>query len=293
MLGLLSRKESKSILKTASDDADTLSLAHESKNSLDLPDGESVTTSKLDSREFEFDFELINTAAYRKVFNKARSNLPPEKGSRVHSPPHAPTSSSAIAPVTVGLRSINAHAVIHPVVASQKNEPFISRPNFSFRDIRSHSVIPKDTTEAAGDGAGGMREEQHDADSENQPESTSKKSEFWIGEYSVDTTIGTGGKGITSGQSKQLTFFKDYYSEDKIYPYNKVASVWAYLPRASDEFILERGDMFKVVGIWDDGWATGYQLNERAEEYNGEYTVQKHSLVSCGELKAFPVSYSL
>ena len=293
MLGLLSRKESKSILKTASDDADTLSLAHESKNSIDLPDGESVTTSKLDSREFEFDFELINTAAYRKVFNKARSDLPPNKASRVHSPPHAPTSSSASAPVTVGLPSINAHAVIHPVVASQKSEPLISSPNFSFRDIKSPSVIPKDTTEAAGDGTGAMREEEHDADSENQPESTSKKSVFRIDEHSVDTTIGTGGKCINSGQSKHLTFFKDYYSEDKIYPYNKVVSLYSYLPRASDEFILERGDMFKVVGIWDDGWATGYQLNERVEEYNGKYKVRKHSLVSCGELKAFPVSYYL
>ena len=208
----------------------------------------------------------------------------------MHSPPHAPTSSSASAPVTVGLPSINAHAVIHPVVTSQESEPFISRPNLSFRDIRSHSVIPKDTTEAAGDGTGGMREEEHDAHLENQPESTSKKSEFRIGESSIGTSNGTGGKGITSGQSEQLTLFKDYYSEDEIHLNDKVATLWAYVPRASDEFTLERGDMLKVVGIWDDGWATGYQLNERAEEYNGEYTVQKYSLVSCGKLKAFPVS---
>lgn len=251
-------------MKTASDDADTLTLAHESKNSIDLPDGESVTTSKLDSMEFEFDFELINTAAYRKVFNKARSNLPPEKGSRVHSPPHAPTSSSASAPVTVELPSFNTHA-----------------------------VITKDTTEAAGDGTGGMREEEHDADSENQPESTSKKSEFRIGEHSVGTTIGIGGNGITSGQSVHLTFFKDYYSEDNIYPYDKVACVRAYHPRAPDEFILERGDMLKVDGIWDDGWAVGVKLNERAEDYDREYKVQKDSQALSGEPKAFPVSYSL
>ena len=292
MLGLLSRKETKSILKTASDDADTLSLAHESKNSIDLPDGESVTTSKLDSREFEFDFELINTAAYRKVFNKARSNLPPDKGSRVHSPPYAPTFSSASAPVNVELPSINAHAVIHPVVASQKSEPFISRPNSSFQDIKSHSVIPKDSTEAAGDGTGEMREEEHGANSENQPDSTSIKSVFRIDEHSVDTTTGTEGKGITSGQSKQLTFIKDYYSEDNIYPCNKVATVWAYLPRASDEFTLEQGDVFQVVGIWNDGWATGYRLNQRAEAYEWGFKIQ-NSFESCGELKAFPVSYYL
>ena len=85
MLGLLSRKESKSILKTASDDADTLSLAHEKNASFALSDGESVTTSKLDDKEFEFDSEIINTAAYRKVFNKARSKLPPKKGTRSQS----------------------------------------------------------------------------------------------------------------------------------------------------------------------------------------------------------------
>ena len=180
MFGLLSRKESKSILKTASDDADTLSLAHESNISIGLPDGESVATSKLDDRQFDFDFEIINTATYRKVFNMARSKIPPKNGSRAYSPPQASTSGSANAPETVELPSINAHAAIHPVVASKESEPFSSRPNASSRDIRSHSILPKDSVEAAGE---------HDADSENQPESTSKKSEFRIGEYDVGTTI--------------------------------------------------------------------------------------------------------
>lgn len=198
MLGLLSRKESKFILKTASDDADTLSLAHESNASISLRDDESVTTSKLDGREFDFDFEVINTAAYRKVFHKARSKLSRKKGSAVYSPPHAPTSSGASAPETVGLSSINAHAVIPSVVASQESEPSSSRPNASSRDIRSHSVLPKDSAEAAeaaDDGTGRMREEDHDADSENQPELTSKESEVRIGGYSVSTTIGTGRRG--------------------------------------------------------------------------------------------------
>ena len=195
MLGLLSNKESKTILRTASDDADTLSLAHESNTSTGLPDGESVTTSKLDSREFEFDFEIINTAAYRKVFNKARSKLPPEKGSRVYSPPHAPTSSGAGVPETVGLPSINALAVIHSGVTSQKSEPSSSHPNVSSQDIRSHSVLPMDSADAVDDGTGGMRDEEHDADSENQPESNSKESEVRISGYSVGTTVGTGRRG--------------------------------------------------------------------------------------------------
>ena len=61
-----------SILKTASDDADTLSLAHENNNIVGLPDGESATTSKLGGTEFDFDLEIINTATYQ------RSSIMPE-----------------------------------------------------------------------------------------------------------------------------------------------------------------------------------------------------------------------
>ena len=108
-------------------------------------------------------------------------------------------------------------------------------------------------------------------------------------------------EGLASGQSEQLPFFKDYYSDDDIHPNDKVATLWAYSPRAGDEFELERGDMLKVVGIWDDGWATGVRLNERAEDYVGKHKAQRDSGVSngsgrgespppSGELKAFPVS---
>lgn len=110
-------------------------------------------------------------------------------------------------------------------------------------------------------------------------------------------------EGISSGQSEQLPAFRDYYSQDEIHPNDKVATLWAYQPRAGDEFALERGDMLKVVGIWDDGWATGVRIDERAEEYVGKDKIQRDSGVSngsgrkgespppSGEIKAFPVSY--
>ena len=118
---------------------------------------------------------------------------------------------------------------------------------------------------------------------------------------------GSGGQnsspeGVASGQSEQLPFFKDYYSQDEIHPNDKVATLWAYQPRAADEFELERGDMLKVVGIWDDGWATGVRINDRAENYDGKHKMQRDSGVSNGsgdkggspplngEIKAFPVS---
>ncbi|KAF2018609.1 hypothetical protein BU24DRAFT_100685 [Aaosphaeria arxii CBS 175.79] len=106
--------------------------------------------------------------------------------------------------------------------------------------------------------------------------------------------------GVASGQSEQLQFFKDYYSQDDIHANDIVATLWAYQPRANDEFELERGDMLKVVGIWDDGWATGVRVSETAEEWEARKQVQRDSGVSNGsrkskiedsesEIKAFPL----
>ncbi|KAF9881745.1 SH3 domain-containing protein [Colletotrichum karsti] len=108
-------------------------------------------------------------------------------------------------------------------------------------------------------------------------------------------------QGMASQQSEQLPFFKDYYSQDDIHPGDRVATLWAYQPRAPDEFTLERGDMLKIVGIWDDGWATGILLDERADEWESRRQAQRDSGVSntsgrrdesppvSGEIKAFPL----
>jgi hypothetical protein len=109
-------------------------------------------------------------------------------------------------------------------------------------------------------------------------------------------------QAVASQQSEQLPFFKDYYSQDDVHPGERVAVLWAYQPRAPDEFALERGDMLKVVGIWDDGWATGIMMDERAEEWEARRQAQRDSGVSntsgrgrdisppvSGEIKAFPL----
>lgn len=109
-------------------------------------------------------------------------------------------------------------------------------------------------------------------------------------------------QGVASQQSEQLPFFKDYYSQDDIHPGDRVAVLWAYQPRAADEFALERSDMLKVVGIWDDGWATGIMMDERADEWEARRAAQRDSGVShtsgrgrdisppvSGEIKAFPL----
>ena len=122
-----------------------------------------------------------------------------------------------------------------------------------------------------------------------------------LDDYSSPNTEGqvSSPEGVTSGQSEQLPFFKDYYSQDEIHPNDKVSVLWAYQPRAGDEFELERGDMLKVVGIWDDGWATGVRIHERAEDYDPKRKAHRDSGVSnssrredtspSGELKAFPL----
>ena len=114
-------------------------------------------------------------------------------------------------------------------------------------------------------------------------------------------------EGLASGQSEQMSHFKDYYSQDDIRPNDTVAVLWAYQPRANDEWELDRGDMLKVVGIWDDGWATGIKLRERAEEWEARRQGNRDSGVSNGssrrptstepvpdgEIKAFPVRLPL
>lgn len=105
-------------------------------------------------------------------------------------------------------------------------------------------------------------------------------------------------EGVSSNQSEQLAFFKDYYSQDEIRPSDVVSTLWAYQPRANDEFELERGDMLKVVGIWDDGWATGIKLTDRADSWDSRRPLQRDSGMSAasrsvmpvdGEIKAFPL----
>ena len=97
-----------------------------------------------------------------------------------------------------------------------------------------------------------------------------------------------------TGQSEQLNFFGDYYSQEEIHPGDLVSTLWAYQPRAQDEFDLDRGDMLKVVGIWDDGWATGVRVRQRAEDWRDPH---RDSGMSSGasspetdnEVKAFPL----
>jgi hypothetical protein len=135
---------------------------------------------------------------------------------------------------------------------------------------------------------------------------SSRRSDFVL-DSSPD--YGSSPEGMASGQSEQMSHFKDYYSNDDIRTGDLVSTLWAYQPRAGDEWELDRGDMLKIVGIWDDGWATGYKMNERFEDWELKRNPNRDSGVSNisatktgglpgvgevpkGEIKAFPVCYS-
>ena len=100
----------------------------------------------------------------------------------------------------------------------------------------------------------------------------------------------------SQAHSERLRFFKDYYSQDEIHASDIVSTLWAYEPRAADEFHLERGDMIKIIGIWDDGWATGVRIRQNAEDWRPEDKMQRDSGMTTastpageGEVKAFPL----
>ncbi|EFR00184.1 SH3 domain-containing protein [Nannizzia gypsea CBS 118893] len=94
---------------------------------------------------------------------------------------------------------------------------------------------------------------------------------------------GSGGQysspeGVASGQSEQLSYFRDYYSQDDIHPNDRVSVLWAYQPRAPDEFELDRGDMLKVKQspLRDSGVSQGSGA-------------RPPSSPTTGEIKAFPL----
>jgi len=101
-----------------------------------------------------------------------------------------------------------------------------------------------------------------------------------------------------SQDSDQIESFKDYYSGDVIFTGDLVSVLWAYQPRAEDEFELERGMMLRIVGIWDDGWATAVMVSSKAEDWEDDVGVARSSardsvvggISDGGEVKAFPVS---
>lgn len=86
--------------------------------------------------------------------------------------------------------------------------------------------------------------------------------------------------------SHALPRFRDINSTEIFYTDSEVSVVWPYKPQNTDEFALDQGDMLRILSIYDDGWALGYRLGERAGQWRGiTPTRTERSLI----VKAFPL----
>lgn len=127
----------------------------------------------------------------------------------------------------------------------------------------SHRVIHNNSTEFAMDDSPntGRRTKYSTPERESRPprppprdrNASLSSTSILVSDHHHSDSEKEGSPVVTSPASEQLPYFKDYYSKDDIHPNDKVACLWAYSPRAADEFELERGDMLQVIGIWDDG----------------------------------------
>jgi hypothetical protein len=43
------------------------------------------------------------------------------------------------------------------------------------------------------------------------------------------------------------------YSNDFFYTDSEISVLWHYMPRETDEFALQRGDMLRILSLSDDG----------------------------------------
>lgn len=74
-----------------------------------------------------------------------------------------------------------------------------------------------------------------------------------------------------------------------------MSTLWPYEAQKADEFKLQRGDMIKVIGLWDDGWGTGVRVQQKAGDWTANADAERvqRSKSSTnpdgGIVKAFPL----
>ncbi|OLL26121.1 hypothetical protein NEOLI_000627 [Neolecta irregularis DAH-3] len=63
--------------------------------------------------------------------------------------------------------------------------------------------------------------------------------------------------------AESMNEYSDHYSSKIITPGSFAAALWTYEPKMADEMALERGDLVKIVAVWNDGWATGIKTSRK------------------------------
>jgi serine/threonine protein kinase len=271
--------------------------------------GKSTETQTLNTtigdEEFDFDDLVVNSAAYRKAFAKQMKRVE----NVTESPKLLGTKSQEI----VKKRSFRDLFKWRQNRPYSRDESIFNQPSPAIRGLvangsgsNGHSSTPKGYVVLPGGRIARMsvleeREAENESRSLDRLDPASTKGDA-SGPNPILPPTAAKPEPYVSLQSEQLPFFKDYYSQDDIYPGDRVSVVWAYQPRAADEHNLERGDMIKVIGVWDDGWATGIMVDERAEEWETRRQAQRDSAISgapgknrdtlppvSGEIKAFPL----
>jgi hypothetical protein len=67
-------------------------------------------------------------------------------------------------------------------------------------------------------------------------------------------------------QPRFLLHFRDDNSKEFLHTNSRVSVLWPCKPRETNEVTLDRGEMLQILRTYDDKWAGGYRLGERAEE---------------------------
>ena len=75
-------------------------------------------------------------------------------------------------------------------------------------------------------------------------------------------------------QPEFLLRFRDSNSKEFLHTNLRVSVLWPYKPRATDEFVLGRGEMLQILCIYADEWVFGYgwmirQRSGLAEPHKG------------------------
>lgn len=93
--------------------------------------------------------------------------------------------------------------------------------------------------------------------------------------------------------SHSLQRFRDHHSTDFLATDSEAAVLWQDTLRETDEFGLDRGDMRRILSIYDGGWARGYRRGRRATEWTGVTTEQSSMSPARAEpgsvVKVFPL----
>ena len=172
-----------------------MASAREYNERTDLPDSQSTASTGIDDTEFDFDFEIINTAAYRKVFNVARRRM--ISGERVEiQEPQLPTLPEI--PQTDPLLPFHTMSSMTEVPVNQGYKFTFSPPTTLSQNLKSEHMSSDNFV----DSKSGLdvpqqkhpHFETHKNETQNHPKPPRERKILQLGDYVLGETLGGGQK---------------------------------------------------------------------------------------------------